>query len=172
MGSRAYDSAAATRAAARMYQPGTNTGGITHARPGNTHQPDGSRLGTHRSRWARAADGAARVSRQWLPPVHIRPRTSRSAFPGTPRFGDGRPRRVRQALLHLTPGGACGQHADTRGATVSQHDRKRPRSQKGKDHRMTVGRPSSWSTAPNADGLAVNGAVCAGARRSVRPLAP
>jgi len=32
---------------------------------------------------------------------------------------------------------------------------------------MTVDRPSSWWMAPNADGLAVNGAVCAGARRSV-----
>src|SRR6266566_9310843 len=29
-----------------------------------------------------------------LPPVHIRPRTGRSAFPGTLRFGDGRPRRI------------------------------------------------------------------------------
>jgi len=73
MGSRACGSAAATRAAARMYQPGTNTGGITHARPGNTHQPDGSRAGHPPLTLGRAADGAATVSRQWLPPVHNDP---------------------------------------------------------------------------------------------------
>ena len=172
MGSRAYGSAAATRAAARMYQPGTNTA-ASHMQglvtPTNRTAPG----------WAPTAP-AGPEQPTVLPESHgsgcrqytYDPGTSRSAFPGTPRFGDGRPRRVRQALLHLTPGGACGQHADTRGATVSQHDRKRPRSQKWKDHRITVGRPSSWCTAPNADGLAVNGAVCAGARRSVRPLAP
>jgi len=63
MGSRAHGSAAPNTQRQRGSTNGINTGGIPHAKPSNTHQPDGTRAGNH-NRWARAAGGAARVSRQ------------------------------------------------------------------------------------------------------------
>src|SRR5260370_27613804 len=93
MGSRARGSAAPNTQRQRGSTNGINTGGIPYAKPSNTHQPDGTGPAiTPAGPEQPAVLPESHGSR--LPPVHIRPRTGRSAFPGTLRFGDRRPRRI------------------------------------------------------------------------------